>query len=38
MIGASTITAVVITLFITLILPLIIYIVYGIKSKNKITA
>ena len=36
MIGASTIMAVCITLFITLILPLIIYIVYGIKSKNKI--
>ena len=35
MIGASTITAVVITLFITLILPLIIYIIYGIISKEK---
>lgn len=36
MIGASTIVAVSITLFITLILPVIIYIVYGVKSKNKI--
>lgn len=36
MIGTPTIVAVSITLFITLILPVIIYIVYGVKSKNKI--
>ncbi len=36
MIGAPTIVAVLITLFVTLLLPLIIYIIYGIKSKEKI--
>lgn len=36
MIGTSTIVAVIMTLFITLPLPLIIYIIYGVKSKDKI--
>lgn len=35
MIGTSTTVAVLITMFITLILPLIIYIIYGIVSKEK---
>ncbi len=35
MIGTSTIIAVLVTLFITLLLPLILYIVYGIRKKGK---
>lgn len=36
MIGTPTIVAVLVTLFVTLPLPVIIYIIYGIKSKEKI--
>ena len=35
MISATTIFAVIVTLFISLILPLIVYIVYGVKNKGK---
>lgn len=35
MIGTSTIVAVLVTLFITLPLPLIVYIIYGIRNKGK---
>lgn len=35
MISASTIIAVCVTLFISLILPLVVYIVYGVKNKGK---
>ena len=35
MVGAGTIVAVCVTLFITLILPIIIYVMYGVRNKGK---
>ena len=35
MVGVSTIIAVCVTLFISLVLPIVVYIMYGVKNKGK---